>query len=143
MTDIENIADLHYQYMRHEPVSDMEVLPVKWLHEQNKDYHWYDANDPDKVTEFKQFLFCLNATCAIKNDYDEWMYFARDVWSRRMTKLKSKGSIPAEFSMVLLIQMTAKAGYTYPGIDPDWYTSYTDGVSSWDVLRQDERNLFV
>ena len=45
--------------------------------------------------------------------------------------------------MVLLIQMTQQAGYTYPGIDPVWYTAYTDGVSSWDVLRQEEKDLFL
>lgn len=60
-----------------------------------------------------------------------------------MKAVKSTGPVPPEFSMVLLIQMTQKAGYTYPGIDPDWYTAYTDGFSSWDVLRQEEKDLFV
>ena len=111
MYDVDNMVDFHYEFTTHEPVSDMQVLPVKWLHKQNTDYHWYDQNDPDKVAEFKQFLFCLNATCAVKHDFDLWMSFSRDVWSRRMKKLKAKDSIPADFSMVLLIQLTAKAGY--------------------------------
>jgi len=143
LLDIENIADFHHSYMSHEPVSDMQVLPVKWLYKQNEDYHWFDQNDPDKVAEWEQFIFCLNATCAVKNDFDEWMYFARTVWSRRMKALKSQDDIPKDFSMVLLIQMTAKAGYTYPGIDPTWYNAYTNTVDSWSVLTQAERNLFV
>lgn len=141
--DIDNVTDFFYDHFRHEPVADMQVLPVKWLHDQNKNYHWYDNKDAKKVAEFKKFKLYLNATCAIKNDFDEWQYFAGDVWNRRMKALKSAGSIPAEFSMVLLIQMTQKSGYTYPGIDPTWYSAYTDGVSSWDVLRQEEKDLFV
>jgi hypothetical protein len=141
--DIDNITDFFYDYFRHEPMYDIQVLPVQWLHKQNKEYHWYDNKDTKKVAEFERFKFCLNATCAVKNDFGEWMYFARDVWARRMKRLKSNDKIPDDFSMILLIQMTAKAGYTYPGIDPSWYTSYTDGVSSWDILRQEEKDLFV
>jgi hypothetical protein len=141
--DVDNIADFFYDHFRHEPLADMQVLPVQWLHTQNKDYHWYDSNDPKKVAEFKYFKFCLNATCAVKNDFDDWEYFSRDVWKRRMDRLKASDKIPDSFSMILLIQMTQKAGYTYPGIDPIYYTSYTDGVSSWDILRQEEKDLFV
>lgn len=141
--DIEDIGDFFYDHFRHEPLADMQVLPVKWLHGENKNYPWYDANDSKKVTEFKKFKLYLNATCAVKNDFGEWQYFATDVWNRRMKAVKSTGPVPAEFSMVLLIQMTQKAGYTYPGIDPDWYTAYTDGFSSWNVLRQEEKDLFV
>lgn len=141
--DVDNICDFFHKHFRHEPLADMQVLPVQWLHNENKNYHWYDSNDKKKVAEFDQFKFNLNATCAVKNDFGEWEYFSRDVWGRRMKWLKSTGDIPPEFSMVLLIQLTQKAGYTYPGIDPVWYTAYTDGVSSWDVLRQEEKNLFV
>jgi hypothetical protein len=143
MSDVDNMANFHHEFTAHEPVSDMQVLPVKWLYKLNTAHHWYDQNDPDKVSEFKQFLFCLNATCAVKNDFDLWMSFAREVWKRRMKKLKAHDNIPADFSMVLLIQLTAKAGYTYPGIDPDWYNAYTTPISSWDVLTQAEKNLFV
>lgn len=141
--DIDDITGFFYDYFRHEPMYDMQVLPVQWLHKQNKDHHWYDSNDIKKVAEFEKFKLYLNATCAVKNDFGEWMYFSRDVWSRRMKRLKSNDEIPKDFSMILLIQMTQKAGYTYPGIDPTWYTSYTDGVSSWDILRQEEKDLFV
>jgi hypothetical protein len=141
--DIDNIGDFFYDHFRHEPVADMQVIPVKWLYHENKEYHWYDNKNTKKVQEFKKFKLYLNATCAVKNDFAEWQYFASDVWKRRMSKLKSTGSEPPEFSMVLLLQMTEKAGYVYPGIDPDWYTAYTDGVTSWDVLRQEEKDLFV
>jgi hypothetical protein len=141
--DIDDITGFFYDYFRHEPMYDMQVLPVQWLHKQNKEHHWYDSNDSKKVAEFEKFKLYLNATCAVKNDFGEWMYFSRDVWSRRMKRLKSNDEIPKDFSMILLIQMTQKAGYTYPGIDPTWYTSYTDGVSSWDILRQEEKDLFV
>lgn len=141
--DVDNIGDFFYKHFRHEPLADMQVMPVQWLHNENKNYHWYDSNDNKKVAEFEKFKFNLNATCAIKNDFGEWEYFSRDVWSRRMKRLKSTGDIPPEFSMVLLIQLTEHAGYTYPGIDPVWYTAYTDGVSSWDILRQEEKDLFV
>jgi hypothetical protein len=141
--DIDDIADFFYDYFRHEPMADMQVLPVKWLHQVNKNYHWFDNKNANKVAEFKKFKKYLNATCAVKNDFDEWQYFAGDVWKRRMKALKSTGAIPPEYSMVLLIQMTQQAGYTYPGIDLVWYTAYTDGVSSWDVLRQEEKDLFV
>jgi len=141
--DIDDIGDFFYKHFRHEPLSDMQVLPVQWLHKENKNYHWYDSNDRKKVAEFEKFKFNLNATCAIKNDFSEWEYFSRDVWSRRMKRLKSTGDIPPEFSMVLLIQLTQYAGYTYQGIDPVWYSAYTDGVSSWDILRQEEKDLFV
>ena len=141
--DVDNIGDFFYKHFRHEPLADMQVLPVQWLHNENKNYHWYDSNDSKKVSEFEKFKFNLNATCAIKNDFGEWEYFSRDVWARRMKRLKSTGDIPPEFSMVLLIQLTEHAGYTYPGIDPVWYTAYTDGVSSWDILRQEEKDIFV
>jgi hypothetical protein len=141
--DIDNIADFFYDHFRHEPLADMQVLPVKWLHQENKNYYWYDNNDSKKVAEFNKFKLNLNATCAVKNDFEEWQYFAGDVWTRRMKKLKSESAIPAEFSMVLLLQMTQRAGYTYPGINPSWYSAYTDGFSSWDVLRQEEKDLFV
>jgi hypothetical protein len=141
--DIDDITGFFNDYFRHEPMYDMQVLPVQWLHKQNKEYHWYDSNDSKKVAEFEKFKLYLNATCAVKNDFGEWMYFSRDVWSRRMKRLKSNDEIPKDFSMILLIQMTQKAGYTYLGIDPTWYTSYTDGVSSWDILRQEEKDLFV
>ena len=141
--DIDDIADFFYDYFRHEPLADMQVLPVRWLHHENKNYHWYDNKDAKKVAEFEKFKLYLNATCAVKNDFEEWQYFSGDVWNRRMKAMNSKGQIPPEFSMVLLIQLTQKAGYTYPGIDPDWYTAYTDGFSSWDVLRQEEKDLFV
>ena len=139
----DDIADFFYDHFRHEPLADMQVLPVKWLHQENKNYHWYDNKDAKKVAEFTKFKLYLNATCAVKNDFQEWQYFSGDVWNRRMKAMNSKGQIPPEFSMVLLIQLTQKAGYTYPGIDPDWYTAYTDGFSSWDVLRQEEKDLFV
>jgi len=141
--DIDDIADFFYDYYRHEPLADMQVLPVKWLHHENKNYHWYDNKNTKKVAEFKKFKLYLNATCSIKNDFSEWQYFASDVWKRRMKALKSTSHEPPEFSMVWLMQMTQKAGYTYPGIDPDWYTAYTDGVSGWDVLRQEEKDLFL
>jgi len=141
--DVEDIADFFYEHFRHEPMYDMQVLPVQWLYKQNKNYHWYDSNDAKKVSEFKKFKLYLNATCAVKNDFGEWMYFSRDIWARRMAVLKSNDKIPDDFSMILLIQMTQKAGYTYPGIDPTWYTSYTNSVSSWDVLRQPEKDLFI
>lgn len=141
--DLDNITNFYYDHFRHEPMYDMQVLPVQWLFKQNSDYHWYDSNDTKKVAEFEKFKLYLNATCAVKNDFGEWMYFSRDVWSRRMKRLKGNDKIPDDFSMILLIQMAQKAGYTYPGIDPTWYTTYTDGVSSWDILRQEEKDLFV
>jgi hypothetical protein len=128
--------------MPNEPVADMQVLPVKWLHKINNDYHWYDANNNKKVAEFKKFKFNLNATAAQKRDFGNWQFFATDVWARRMKRLKSNTKIPDEFSMILLIQMTKEAGYMYPGIDPSWYTAYTEGVSAWDVLRQEEKDMF-
>lgn len=141
--DIDNIVDFHYDHFRHEPLADMQVMPVQWLHSENTKHHWYDNKDSKKVAEFKKFKFNLSATCAVKNDFGEWEYFSRDVWARRMKRLKSNTKIPDEFSMLLLIQLTQKAGYTYPGIDPAWYTTHTEGVSSWDVLRQEEKDLFV
>jgi len=140
--DIDNICDFVHDHMPNEPVADMQVLPVKWLHKINNEYHWYDANNPKKVAEFKKFKYNLNATAAQKRDFGNWQYFATDVWSRRMKRLKSNTKIPDEFSMLLLIQMTKEAGYMYPGIDPTWYTAYTEGVSSWDVLRQEEKDMF-
>lgn len=142
--DVDNICNFFYDHMRHEPVADMQVLPVKWLFDQvTKEYHWYDKNDKTKVTEFKSFLRYLNAVCSVKNDFDEWEYFARDVWARRMNALKSNTKIPDEYSMLLLIQILQHAGYTFPGIDPDWYTTYTEVVSGWDVLRQEEKDTFI
>lgn len=142
--DIDNICDFFYDYMRHEPVADMQVLPVRWLFEQvTKEYHWYDKNDKTKVTEFKNFLRYLNAVCSRKNDFDEWEYFARDIHSRRMKVLKSNTGIPDEYSMLLLIQILQQAGYTFPGIDPVWYTTHTEVVSGWDMMRQEEKDLFL
>lgn len=139
--DVDNICDFFYNYMRHEPVADMQVLPVKWLYEENRKNNWYDKNDKNKVAEFKKFLHHLNATCgAVKNDFDEWEYFSRDVWKRRMKRLKANDKIPDDFSMLLLIQLTQKAGYTYPGIDLEWYSTYAD---SWNDLRQEEKDLFI
>ena len=142
--DIDNISDFFYEHMRHEPVADMQVLPVKWLFDEvTQEYHWYDKNDKAKVDEFKKFLRYLNAICSIKNDFDEWEYFARDIHARRMKVLKSNTGISDEYSMLLLIQILQHAGYTFPGIDPVWYNTHTQVVSGWDVLRQEEKDLFV
>lgn len=141
--DIDNICDFFYDHMRHEPVADMQVLPVVWLFEEVKGYRWWDKNDKLKVAEFKNFLRYINAICSRKNDFDEWEYFARDIHARRMKVLKSNTGIPDEYSMLLLIQILQQAGYTFPGIDPIWYTTHTEVVSGWDVLRPEEKDLFL
>lgn len=143
--DIDNICDFFYDHMRHEPVADMQVLPVKWLFDQvTKEYHWYDKNDKNKVAEFKNFRRLLNAICSRKNDFDEWEYFATEIHNRRMKVLKSNTSTPyKEYSMLLLIQILQHAGYTFPGIDPIWYTTHTEVVSGWNVMRQEEKDLFL
>lgn len=142
--DIDNIGDFFYDHMRHEPVADMQVMPVQWLFKQVKEeYHWYDKNDKSKVAEFKNFLRYLNAICSRKRDFDEWEYFARQIHARRMQVLNSKTGIPNEYSMLLLIQILQNAGYTFPGIDPVWYTTHVEVVSGWDVMKQEEKDLFI
>jgi hypothetical protein len=36
-----------------------------------------------------------------------------------------------------------QAGYTYPGIDKEWYSKYTQTKSGWDCLTKTEQNLFL
>jgi len=141
--DVDNIVDFIADHLPHEPVADMQILPVKWLHDQNLSYHWYDGNVASKVKEWKTFKKYLNATVVAKEgDWDNWEVFARDVWDRRMKALRSNSKIPAEYSMLLAVQLTEKAGYKYPGIDPVWYNTYTEGVSGWDTLSQAEKAVF-
>ena len=142
--DVDNIVSFIADHMPHEPVADMQVLPVKWLFDENSSYHWYDENVPSKVKEWKTFKRYLNATVVNKEkDWDSWESFARDIWSRRMRALKSNTGIPSEYSMLLVIQLTEKSGYKYKGIDPIWYNTHTEIVSGWDVLTATEKAVFL
>ena len=142
--DVDNIVSFIADHMPHEPVADMQVLPVKWLFDENSSYHWYDENVPSKVKEWKTFKRYLNATVVNKEkDWDNWESFARDIWSRRMRALKSNTGIPSEYSMLLVIQLTEKSGYKYKGIDPIWYNTHTEIVSGWDVLTATEKAVFL
>lgn len=142
--DVDNIVAFIADHIPHEPVADMQVLPVKWLFNENSSYHWYDENVTSKVKEWKTFQRYLNATVVKKEgDWDSWESFARDIWARRMRAMKSNTGIPSEYSMLLVIQLTEKSGYKYTGIDPVWYTTHTEVVSGWDVLTATEKAVFL
>jgi hypothetical protein len=134
----------HNRYSLHEPVAPVEMLPVLELDSEIENHNWYDKKDKTKVAEAEQFRRNLNAAVhSVWHGWAAYSTFAQNVWSRRCKKLKVKESTPADWSLALLIQLVEQAGYTYPGIDKEWYSKYTQTKSGWDCLTKTEQSLFL
>lgn len=140
---VDNIADHHHEYSRHEPCVDILVIPIKRLYDLRDEYYYYDKNDPVKVAEWQTCLKNINATVyKSKRDWDAWEAFSNEVWLARNKKLKIKDKRPQDYNTILLIQCMAKAGYIYPGFDPSILNAYTQ-PSGYDVMTQAQRDVFV
>ncbi len=144
-TQLKKIYKRHNAYSLHEPVSAIELKPILLLDDEIENHSWYDKEDPVKVNEAEKFRKNLNATVYnVWHSWEAYMKFAQKLWNRRCIKMGNtkKDETPADWSLTLLIQLTAKAGYTFKGIHKDWYNKYTQ-PSGWDCLTDEEQALFL
>lgn len=142
-TALKKIYKLHNEYSSHEPIATIELLPILLVEEAIENHSWYNKADKKKMAEVEKFRKYLNATVhSVWCGWDAYMKYAQKLWNRRCKKTGVKESVPADWSLALLIQLVEKAGYTYPGINSEWYIKYT-GPSGWDCLTTEEQALFV
>lgn len=141
--NLKKIYKLHNVYSLHEPVATIELLPILLIEDEIENHSWYNSADKKKMLEAEKFRKYLNATVhSVWHGWDAYMKYAQKLWGRRCKKTGVKETVPADWSLALLIQLVEKAGYTYPGINSAWYLKYT-GPSGWDCLTSDEQALFV
>jgi hypothetical protein len=68
--------------------------------------------------------------------WQTYMNFAEKIY-----KLRAPGeSIPKNWSLIFLLQLVQKAGYTYPDIDQKVYTEYSN-PTGWSKMTPAERSL--
>lgn len=140
---LKQIYKRHNAYSMQEPVSAIELLPILELDEAIENHSWYNKSDKNKVTEAEKFRMYLNATVhSVWHGWEAYMKFATKLWARRCKKTGVKETVPADWSLALLIQLVEKAGYKYPGIGREWYSKYTQ-PSGWDCLTDAEQELFL
>jgi len=117
----------HDVFSRHEPVADIEVLPIITLFKEIDSYPWFDVTDTNKVSERNKLFHYMNAVIYEFGDWDNFQHVAEQVWNERCKRRRVRESIPADLSLSLLLQLVKKAGYTFPGIDHEWYKKYEFG----------------
>jgi hypothetical protein len=144
LSEITQICKHHQDFAKHEPLADIEVLPIVNLWNDITEQGWYDSTDLTKVAETQKFFQYMNA---VVNEFGDWGNFqsvASQVWATRCKKRRVKESVPADLSMSLLLQLVKKAGYTYPGIDSAWYRNYEFGnnLTLFSCLSDDDQVKF-
>lgn len=141
---LQAIIDLHHEFARHEPVADIEVLPIAKLYDEIMSYGWFDDSNKKKVEETFKFFKYMNAVVHEFGDWGNFQGVAEKVWGQRCKKRKVIESLPADMSMALLLQLVQKAGYTFPGIDQGWYRKYEfdNNMSLFSCLSRDDQVKF-
>ena len=141
---LETLIDHHYDYARHEPIADIEVLPIIKLRDEIEEYGWYDDKDTAKVKETEKLFRYINAVVHEFGDWGNFQSIAEQVWNERCKKRHVKESVPADLSMALLLQLVQKAGYTFSGFDQGWYKKYEFGnnMSLFSCLNKDDQVKF-
>lgn len=139
LSDLRKVFELHDNNSRHDPLISIEFLPMltflKWVN--------IDDSDVMKVAELQKALRYMNAI--VHESFDGWqtyMNFAEKIWARMKP---GEGQPHKDWSLIFLLQLVKKAGYTYPDdiIHPtakqNIYTMF-DKPTGWSKMTNAERS---
>lgn len=147
LTDAEvlAIAKHHHAYWRHDPMSDIEILPVARLIREIEGSSYYNSKDKSKVKEKDDFLLKCNAVIHnVAGDWDNFKNIAVETWKEMCTSVRqTEDAVPDDLSLALLLQLTKKAGATHPSIKHSWYTKYKfNNTELFNCLSAEKQALF-
>jgi hypothetical protein len=134
--DLKTIFELHNENSKHEPLISIEFLPMLLLESMIKAHGTFDIKDPLKVEEKEKLYRYMNAL--VHTGFQGWkiyMNFAEAIYKKRAPG----DSIPKNWSLIFLLQLLEKAGYTYPDIDQNVYTMFSN-PTGWSKMTQAERS---
>jgi len=135
--DLRSVFELHNENSKHEPIIAIEVLPMLELEVMIKNHGTFDNKDPVKVKEKEKLYRYMNAL--VHQGFQGWKIYMN--FAARIYKLRAPGeSVPKNWSLIFLLQLLEKAGYTYPDINQDVYTMY-GGPTGWSKMTQAERAM--
>jgi hypothetical protein len=143
--EVVKIAKHHKAYWRHEPMSDVEILPIRNLLREIENSPIYNAKDKAMIAEKDKFLLYCNATVhAVAGDWDNFQALAQETWGAMCAKVRqTTDKIPDDMSLSLLIQLVQKANYTHPCISAGWYTKYVyNNTPLFNCLAPAKQKLF-
>jgi hypothetical protein len=133
LNDLRKVFQLHDNNSRHEPLISIEFLPMLTFIKMVN----VDEGDNAKVKEFNKVLRYMNAI--VHESFDGWqtyMNFAEKIWGLRAP---GQGQPHKDWSLIFLLQLVQKAGYTYPDIDQAVYTRF-DNPTGWSKMTTAERS---
>jgi len=133
LNDLRTVFELHDKNSRHEPLVSIEFLPMLTFMKMVN----VDLGDDAKVKELDKALRYMNAV--VHEAFQGWQTYMN--FAEKIYKLRAPGeSIPKNWSLIFLLQLVQKAGYTYPDIDQKVYTEYSH-PTGWSKMTPAERSL--
>jgi hypothetical protein len=137
LSDLRTVFELHNENSKHEPIIAIEVLPMLELEAMIKLYGTFDSKDPVKVKEKEKLYRYMNAL--VHQGFQGWKIYMN--FAAKIYKLRAPGeSVPKNWSLIFLLQLLEKAGYTYPDINQDVYTML-GSPTGWSKMTQAERAM--